>query len=451
MLFTVNWLNKIFPNVKGEVTDKKIDSILTDSRKKAKDSLFIPIVGENFDSHEFINQAYENGAIATLWEKGRKEPEGLPESFLVFYVDDTIKALQFLANAYRHEINPTVIGITGSNGKTTTKDIVASIAKEQYKTHFTNGNLNNELGLPFTILSMPRETEVLVLEMGMSSFGEIELLSNIAKPDYAVITNIGESHIEYLGSREGIAKAKLEIITGLSNTGKLIIDGDESLLNHVHQQDNVVKVGFSSKNDFVISNVEILHHKTTFTGSDGEDYTVSLLGSHHAKNSGYGIIIGKLLGIPKEKVKKALETLQLTGMRFELLKGRNDVSLINDAYNASPTSMMAAVEVVKQMDGFETKVVVLGDIYELGDQSKKLHANVANVINEQISVLYTVGNDSKAISDAVKGKFPNMTVKHIENKEDVPNELQDYLNNQTLILFKGSRGMELETVIRQLQ
>ncbi|WP_042145002.1 UDP-N-acetylmuramoyl-tripeptide--D-alanyl-D-alanine ligase [Paucisalibacillus sp. EB02] len=452
MLFTVNWLRTVFPDVRGKSDDdKKIYRFFTDSRIKSEDSLFIPIVGESLDGHEFIKQAYENGAIATLWDKNKALPNGLPDDLIVFLVDDTTKALQHLASTYRDEINPIVIGVTGSNGKTTTKDIVASIVKEKYETHFTDGNFNNEYGLPFTILSMSRDTEVLVLEMGMSSFGEIELLSNIAKPDYGVITNIGESHIEYLGSREGIAKAKLEILSGLNKNGKLIIDGDEELLSHVHAQNNVIKVGFGTNNDFIASDIELKRNDTSFKGSDGNDYTVSLLGSHNVKNASYGVVLGKLLGINTKKIQDALQTLSLTGMRFELLSGVNEVSIINDAYNASPTSMMAAIDVVQQMGGFKDKVVVLGDVYELGEQSKTLHETVAEVVNDSITCLFTIGEDSCVISEVVQKKFPNMKVKHFHVKEDVLPELQQYLSRDTLILFKASRGMKLESIIEELK
>ncbi|MBC5635872.1 UDP-N-acetylmuramoyl-tripeptide--D-alanyl-D-alanine ligase [Ornithinibacillus sp. BX22] len=452
MLFTCNWLSDVFPNVKGKMDgDKQIKTFFTDSRIVSEDALFIPIVGEKFDGHEFIMQALENGAIASLWDKSKQLPEGLPEDFLIFYVDDTTKALQHLASCYRDEVNPIVVGITGSNGKTTTKDIVAAIAKEEYKTHFTDGNFNNEFGLPFTILSMQRDTEMLVLEMGMSSFGEIELLSNIAKPDYAIITNIGESHIEYLGSREGIAKAKLEIVSGLKKHGKLIIDGDEALLSHVHQNENVVKVGFSEHNDFIISNIELLREKTSFTGSDGIAYTVSLLGSHNAKNAGFGIALGELIGIDKDKIQHALNSLTLTGMRLEMLTGKNGVAIINDAYNASPTSMMAAIQVVQKMNGFSNKVLVLGDIYELGADSKSLHETVADAVNESISYIYTVGEDSAVIGRAVKRKYPEMIVKHFSQKEEVLPELRQHLNQDTLILFKASRGMKLESIIEEIK
>src|SRR5690625_883132 len=289
MLFTTNWLTTIFSEYEGAANDRiSIEEVSTDSRVKARKSLFIPLVGENFDGHAHVKQAFDNGAVAVLWEKQKTLPDFLPTDFPVFYVDDTLVALQQLAASYRNDINPTVIGITGSNGKTTTKDIVSSVVKTTYKTHHTKGNLNNHIGLPLTILSMERDTEIIVLEMGMSHAGEIEKLSRIARPDYAIITNIGESHIEYLGSRQGIANAKLEILEGMGENSHLIIDGDEELLNPVHQKVNVTTCGFYKSNDVVIEQAHIFQEKTQFQ-VDGETYAISLLGKHHALNATYAI------------------------------------------------------------------------------------------------------------------------------------------------------------------
>src|SRR5699024_4815645 len=263
---------------------------MTDSRKFAANSLFIPIVGERFDSHQFLAQAIENGAVATLWDESQTIPEAFAEEISFFLVDDTIIAMQQLAKAYRKLIDPLVVGITGSNGKTTTKDLVSATLRQAFRAHATKGNFNNDIGLPLTILSMPRKTEVLILEMGMNHFHEIERLTYIAEPNYAIITNIGESHIEFLGSREGIAKAKLEIKEGLQQDGALIIDGDEALLDHIKQEKYVVSCGYSNNNDIVLSNIKLENQRTYFTYQQ-DTYHVPLLGKHHAKNACFAIWI----------------------------------------------------------------------------------------------------------------------------------------------------------------
>ncbi|ASK63584.1 UDP-N-acetylmuramoylalanyl-D-glutamate--2,6-diaminopimelate ligase [Virgibacillus phasianinus] len=452
MLFTTNWISTIFRNYSGVAEDTiQINEVVTDSRTRSSKSLFIPIVGENFDGHDFIKQAFDNGAVATIWNKNKELPSFLPTEFPVFFVDDTLRALQGLAAAYRKEIDPVVIGITGSNGKTTTKDLIASVMKSSYKTHATNGNFNNEIGLPLTVLAMDRKTEVLVLEMGMSNFGEIERLSKIALPDYAVITNIGESHIEYLGSREGIAKAKSEIVTGMTGNGYLLIDGDEPLLSAFHSKDRVIRCGFNTGNTVEINQVKISQDHTGFVLADGASYSVPLLGSHHALNATFAITLAKLMSIDSGVIQQALSSLQLTSMRFEMVSGRNDVSIINDAYNASPTSMKAAIDVVKQMSGFSTKILVLGDILELGEHAQSFHESIADVIDDSVSVLFTLGDQAKSINKKVTAMENGVVCKHFSTKEELAHGLEFYLNKDTLVLFKASRGMQFEKIIDKIK
>lgn len=219
----------------GTQKELMITGVTTDSRQAAAGQLFVPLVGEQFDGHEYLEQAVQNGAVAALWKKGKEVPESLAHVPLLI-VGDTLVALQRLATAYRSELFVRVVGITGSNGKTTTKDMAAAILGTSYKVHKTEGNFNNHIGLPLTVLQLEEDTEVAVLEMGMSGFGEIELLARIAQPDAAIITNIGDAHMLQLGSRAGIAKAKLEIATGLSEDGLLLYNGDEPLLEEELQR-----------------------------------------------------------------------------------------------------------------------------------------------------------------------------------------------------------------------
>ncbi|HEX6594841.1 MAG TPA: UDP-N-acetylmuramoyl-tripeptide--D-alanyl-D-alanine ligase [Bacillota bacterium] len=452
MLFTTQWLTSIFTQYRGEACDLiPIERVNTDSRKEAKRSLFIPIVGENFDGHDYIKEAFNHGAVATIWDRKKDLPRFLPTDFPVFFVDDTLHALQQLATAYRDRVNPTVIGITGSNGKTTTKDFVSSVLKQSFRTHYTQGNFNNHIGLPLTILSMDTDTEMLVLEMGMSDFGEIDLLSRIAQPTIAIITNIGESHLEFLGTREGIAKAKLEITNGLTEDGLLIIDGDEKLLEHLRDDYNIIRCGYHEHNDVIIQSYEINNQQTTFQLSNEKSYTIPLLGKHHAKNATYAIALGKKLGISDEKIYEALSTVALTSMRFEITEGKKGVSIINDAYNASPTSMKAAIDVVKQIEGFQNKVLVLGDIFELGEQSKRLHRSIGDVIEPPITALFTYGKAAEVISSTVQKHQTEIVCEHFSSKSELMSRLLSYVQRDTLILFKASRGMAFETLVEELQ
>lgn len=451
-IFTLADLTKIFNENQGVLQSSiYINEVMTDSRKATNNGLFIPIDGDNFDSHNFINQAIENGAIATLWERNKPLPSGFNSEFPVFFVEDTIKALQHLATDYRFMVNPIVVGITGSNGKTTTKDIVSTILASKYKTHATLGNLNNHIGLPLTILSMAPDTEVLVLEMGMNHFDEIDLLSRLSQPDYAIITNIGESHIEFLGSREGIAKAKLEITHGLKEEGTLIIDGDEKLLETIHTNHHLITCGFGQQNKLKLENVSIKENSTYFQLSEDESYELPLLGKHHAKNASYGIAVAKQLGMKPDEIKTALLQLNTTSMRFERLTGVNGVSIINDAYNASPTSMIAAIEVIKAMEGYKNKVLVLGDIFELGEQSRNMHESLSTSITAPITALFTLGNDIKSTNTAVEESNEILQNEHFETISALIEALQPYLNESSLILFKASRGMEFEKIVDKLK
>ncbi|MGY0692294.1 UDP-N-acetylmuramoyl-tripeptide--D-alanyl-D-alanine ligase [Virgibacillus sp. FSP13] len=451
MLFTTNWLTRFFTDFKGTALEAiSIDAVITDSRKETKNALFVPLVGDNFDGHDYVKQAFENGAVAVVWNKQKELPAFLPTDFPVFFVDHTQKALQTLAAAYREEVDPIVVGITGSNGKTTTKDITAAVMSSTYRTHCTEGNFNNHIGLPLTVLSMPNDTEVLVLEMGMNHFGEIEELSKLAKPDYAIITNIGESHIEYLGSREGIAKAKLEIIQGLKQDGCLVIDGDEALLKSLDKKSNVISCGFQRNNDVIIKQATINQNETVFVLSDGHEYKIPLLGKHHAKNATYAITLASRLRIPKEVIIQALRTLALTSMRFEMLTGTNGVSVINDAYNASPTSMKAAIEVVKQMTGFNNKVLILGDMFELGQHAGDLHQSVATVIDDSISAVFTFGEQAALISQAVNRENTSIVCNHFITRKELIDALEAYLKPDALLLFKASRGMQFESFVNAI-
>lgn len=452
MLFNSKWLAALFEEHDDNIDlEINISEVNTDSRAQMNQALFIPLVGDNFDGHDYIEQAIHNGSVAIMCSQGTKLPDFLPDGFPVFFVDDTLLGLQMLAAYYRQEINPVVIGITGSNGKTTTKDLVASVLKTSYKTHETKGNFNNHIGLPLTILSMSTDTEVLVLEMGMSDFGEIEKLSKIAKPDYGIITNIGESHIEYLGSRRGILKAKLEILCGMSEEAYLIIDGDEELFTSLSSRDQVIKCGFTNNNDVMIRHTKILMNETQFTIGNHESYNIPLLGKHHAQNATYAIILAKKLNITNTNIKKGLKDLKVTGMRFESFTGMNDVSIINDAYNASPTSMKAAIEVVKQMEGYHEKVLILGDVLELGDHSERLHQSISDVIGSPITALFTYGTEAQFISGCVKEKENNIVCTHFDSRDKLLDALEPYLRKHNLLLFKASRSMYFETFIEKIQ
>ncbi|HHW38295.1 MAG TPA: UDP-N-acetylmuramoyl-tripeptide--D-alanyl-D-alanine ligase [Bacillales bacterium] len=451
MKLSLGEIAEIFPaNMGAKDSDIFIQEITTDSRKQVSKGMFVPIVGDQFDGHDFIKDAINSGAIAGLWQEHKEVPSFIPTDFPLFFVKDTIEGLQQLAKLYLQKINPIVIGITGSNGKTTTKDLVFSVLQKKYNTYKTQGNFNNHIGLPLTLVSMPENTEVVILEMGMSNFGEISLLSRLSNPDYAIITNIGESHIEFLGSRAGIAKAKLEIIDGMKPIGKIIVDGDEPLLSTIEKGPLVIRCGFNPDNDLLISNVKFENDHHYFI-VNGNQFELSLLGRHNVKNASYAIALAMELAVPIEAVKKGLEKIELTGMRLERMIGKKGALIINDAYNSSPTSMKAAIDTIKDYQQYDRKVLVLGDMYELGPNEEELHRSVADVINEPITDVIAIGEKGKWIADEIREREIPVHVYSFLRKEEALPFITEILSPEAVLLFKASRGAKLESLVNELK
>jgi UDP-N-acetylmuramoyl-tripeptide--D-alanyl-D-alanine ligase len=437
----------------AQFEDLIIKGVSIDTRKIEKGNLFVPFKGENVDGHRFVRQAVEKGASAALWDKNVPNP---PEDIPVLVVDDPLLALQSLANQYRHQLDLKVVGITGSNGKTTTKDMVASLLGTKYNVHKTQGNYNNHIGLPLTILALPHDAEVAVLEMGMSGFGEIELLSEISQPDAAIITNIGESHLQDLGSREGITKAKLEIVQGLKEGGLFAYYGDEPLLKEQVKDlslNHVETFGRSEANTIYPVKIDMNNEGSRFETScyEGEAFFLPVLGQHNIHNALAAILIAKEFGVTVEEMKKGLNSLKLTGMRMEMTEGQKGEKIINDAYNASPTSMKAAVRLVSELEGFNTKILVLGDMLELGDNEEEFHLEIGRMIDpEKIQRVYTYGELGKFIAKGALERFSLENVHAFQDKNELAQKLKDYTQGGELILFKASRGMKLEEVIDAL-
>ncbi|WP_100373295.1 UDP-N-acetylmuramoyl-tripeptide--D-alanyl-D-alanine ligase [Bacillus sp. FJAT-45037] len=443
-------LNGVIKSKRFAQQEQSFTAVSTDTRTIKKDDLFVPLIGERFNGHDYVNVAAKNGSTASLWQEGQPIPSDLPIDFQLYIVKDTLSALQQMAKAYRIEVNPKVIGITGSNGKTTTKDILASILSVSGKTFKTQGNFNNHIGLPLTILAMPSTCQYLILEMGMSGFGEIELLTKLAEPDLAIVTNIGESHMEQLGSRSGIAKAKMEIKEGLRRNGKVFIDSDEPLLESWNSPE-IVRVGFQQA-DLSVDQVVATSDGYQFV-MDGEHFKLSMLGKHNVKNAAYCIAVAKKLGMSSEKIKQGLSNLSLTSMRLERVSGSIGELIVNDAYNASPTSMIAAIEAVKMIPNYTKRIIVLGDMFELGSDEKSLHESVAKVIEAPITHVITIGERAKWITDALKKTQMNVTptLFHGDTKDEAAKWLPTVVDKDTVVLFKASRGMKLEEVIKDYQ
>ncbi|HGE5781848.1 MULTISPECIES: UDP-N-acetylmuramoyl-tripeptide--D-alanyl-D-alanine ligase [Bacillus] len=435
--------------------NETVQGVSIDTRKITTGNLYIPIQGDRFDGHSFVEKAIENGAVATLWKKNVKNP---PVNIPVIFVEDTLEALQTLAKSYRDQLDVKVIGVTGSNGKTSTKDIVTSLLATKFKVQKTEGNFNNHIGLPLTILSLEENTEMAVLEMGMSGRGEIEFLSKLARPNAAIITNIGEAHLLDLGSRDAIAEAKLEIVTGLQDGGVFVYNGDEPLLTNRVPSMNLaaetITFGDARANNYYPTSVTLQATGTYFKMNQDENvaFYLPVLGKHNVYNTLASMAIAKYFGVTWEEMKRGLVTLQMTGMRMEIVKTENGLTIINDAYNASPTAMEAAFHLMNGLDGFSKKIVVLGDMLELGNQEVQFHYEVGKLIDPaRISYVFTYGRLGAQIAEGAKINFPNERVKAYDNKEELVKNLQAVVDVKDVVLVKASRGMKLEEVITMLK
>lgn len=433
-----------------EYEDIVVTGISIDTRTINPGDLFVPFRGEAVNGHRFVEQAFEKGAAASLWLKDEPNP---PQNRPLIFVEDAEAALQQMAVAYRSEHKATFIGITGSNGKTSTKDILAGALSPYFKVQKTIGNFNNQLGLPITILQLDEDTEVSVLEMGMSGFGEIELLTRIARPHLAVITNIGEAHMQELGSREGIAQAKYEITKGLLEEGLLFYDGDEPLLRKLVAEDSdteTMSFGFGEENTLIASDIETIETGSRFTvkGMIEGTFEISVLGEHQVKNTLGVMLIGKALGLTDAQIRTSLKQVALTDMRMQLVPVEKGPLFINDAYNAAPTSMRAAIQFVKATNLRPEKWLVLGDMLELGDDEKKFHEQMAEVIDESISRVCLYGPRMKWLYERLEPKLGAIRLVYTEaDYEPIIEAIRRDANEETLILLKGSRGMKLETIV----
>ncbi|MDR3156595.1 MAG: UDP-N-acetylmuramoyl-tripeptide--D-alanyl-D-alanine ligase [Lactobacillales bacterium] len=439
-------------NISKSFANQKITGVEFDSRKIKAGNLFIPLNGQR-NGHEFARLAQENGAIATLWsEKSTQAPSGM----VYFQVKNTLLAMQQLASYFLAKIKPITIAITGSNGKTSTKDLTASVLSTTYKTYKTQGNYNNEIGLPYTILSMPDFTETLVLEMGMDHPKDLRLLSMIAKPDITAITMIGESHLENFGTRKKIAKGKIEIIDGLKPQGELIIPSDEPLLElftkNVSQK--ITTFGFTHSSDFQAQIIQEAKNYTSFSLNflEGE-FHLPLSGSFYVKNALIAAYIGRKLDVATFNIKKGLEEVQLTPNRTEWLTRADGAEILSDVYNANPTAMNLILEYFRVLPTSGKRIIILGDMLELGKKSKEFHQELASLINpETIQTVILYGEEMKNLAKILWEKYPQTKVFHFSKneKQELIDEAKKQIHPHDMVLLKASNGMKLSEVVSAL-
>jgi len=448
-------LKDIAEAVSGKIVNQQpaeITGVQFDSRKISENELFVPIIADR-DGHDFIKSAMENGAGAAFWSKSEAE---VPKDFPVILVEDTFEALRVFAKWHLKQVNPTVVGVTGSNGKTTTKDMTAAVLAQKYQTHKTEGNYNNQIGLPMTVLSMPEDTEAVVLEMGMDKPGEIHALSTLAEPDLAVITMIGESHIEFFGSRAKIADTKMEIVDGLKDNGTFIYNGDEPLLeSRAMNIQNKKTFGQTDSADIYPSEIDGGTRATTFkTNLNFDmDITIPTPGKYNVQNALAATLAGVELGLSLDEIKAGLESFKLTKNRLQWINGLDKSFILNDAYNASPSSMKAVLEYFSTISIKGKKIVVLGDILELGDLSKELHQSLSSsLLKEPFDFVVLYGNQMKYLYESLEDKLPKEKLIHFSgDKSQMVDYLKQTISSEDAVLIKSSFGTDLLSVVDALK
>ena len=436
------FLNDIISLINGNILcgeNTPLNSFSINSKEINEDDIFVGIKGETIDGSKFYLDALKNGAKGAIINKGFYT-ESIDNKFVV-EVEDTTLALQQIASYKRSKINIPVVAITGSVGKTSTKDMISSVLETKYKVCKTKGNLNNHLGVPLTILSL-KDEDILVVEMGMNHLGEISVLSNIAKPTIGVITNVGTAHIGNLGSRENILKAKLEILDGMNN-GKLVINNDNDMLHnwYLNNKENVITIGINNDSDYIAT--DISYGDITSFKYNNEEIIVKVGGEAFVYNALVGIAVGSLLNIDINDIKKGISNLELSHNRLEIIE-KNGYKIINDCYNANYDSMKEGINNLYKYSN--RKIAVLGDMLELGDYSEELHRKVGKEINSNIDILVTVGEESKYIDEEANSKEKY----HFNNNIDAINYLKNTITNGDTILVKASNGMKFKEIVSEL-
>ena len=429
---------------------KEVDGVAIDSRKIEKDWLFIPIKGARVDGHTFIRQVMDKGALCTLTEQNLGDT-----SFSYILVESCEAAMKAIAEHYRVSLGIKVVGITGSVGKTSTKEMIASVLSQKYKVLKTAGNFNNEIGLPLTIFNIREEHEVAVLEMGINHFGEMHRLTKMAHPDICVITNIGLCHLENLIDRDGVLRAKSEMFDYMADDALIVLNGDDDKLSTVTNVKGIEPsfFGLSSNLDAYADNIKneslggvscSLH-----LGDADLDVLIPIPGEHMVYNALAGALIGQKLGLTSEEIKSGIEALVPVSGRNNLIATENAL-IIDDCYNANPISTKASLDVLATADN--RKVAILGDMFELGENEKELHYDVGKYVAEKgIDLLIAIGELSENTAKGALSQHSDVMVVHFQTKADFFTEMDQLLKKEDAILVKASHGMNFPEVVEKLR
>lgn len=427
-----------------DMSDVEINEISTDSRSIPKASLFVALKGERFDGNKFVDEAFAKGASACVAEKDSPFVDKNTKNLIL--VENTEKALLDIAHYYRNKLSPKLVGVTGSVGKTTTKEMIYAVLSERFNTHKTQGNLNNQIGLPKTLLQLDKSVEMAVIEMGMSDLGEIHELSMCAVPDISVITTIGVSHLENLGTRENILKAKLEITDGMKASSPLVINTDNDMLSTVKLDRPVITYGIEKKADVMATDIESDGENTSFS-INGVRVMIPCIGIHNVYNALAAFAIAKHFGMTDEEIVRGLKNYAPSGMRQRITKV-GDTTVVEDCYNASPDSVTAALKALASMSVNGRKIAVLGDMLELGTVSKQGHFDAGKLCAElNIDELVCLGDEAKEYERGCRLYGGKAT--WFEDRDELAKYLVQTAKQGDILWFKASRGMKFEELIEK--
>ena len=425
-----------------------LDNFSHDTRTIQDGDIYVGIRGESFDGNKFYIDAFDKGAKACIVDN--IDVNNIPDKYkdkTIVLVDDSLKCIQDLARYKRSLYNIPVVGVTGSVGKTSTKDMIYSVLSTKYKVLKTEGNNNNHIGLPFTILRL-KDEDIMVIEMGMNNFGEISFLTNIAKPTMAVITNVGTAHIGNLGSRENIMKAKLEIIEGLE--GPLVINNDNDILHdnidYIKSLNKVITIGIDNNSDYMAKDI---NSDLTEFKINNNDIKCNIGNTAFIYNSLVAYVMGILCNVDIESITKGIENFKLTSNRLEFKKLNSGVTLIDDTYNASLDSIKSSLEILLRREG-KRKIAVIGDVLELGSFSENLHEEIGKVLlDSNLDYIVTIGNETD-YTDKYLMCNNYVNLKHFSNEKESYEYISKLVKDGDLVLFKGSHGMHLSNIIKYL-
>lgn len=443
-------LREVIEAINGKILIQKkeeFNNLCIDTRRIEENNIYLAIKGETFNGNNFVEEAFKKGASIAIVDEILFDIE--KASGTVILVENTLNALLELANYYRRKLNLKVVGITGSCGKTSTKDLVAGFLSSKYKVFKTKGNFNNQIGLPLMILELDSSHDVAVLEMGMSDLNEIDLLAKTAMPDLALITNIGLSHIENLKTQENIFKAKMEIVNYFNEKNTLILNSEDNFLAKVNNKCfEIFKIGYNCEYDVFASNIILEEDKTIFTANykgESSEFIIPMAGKHNVLNSLLAIGVSLKLGLSFEEMKAGIKNIEATSMRLQVIK-KDNITIINDCYNASPDSMKSALDVLSAYKEGR-KIAILGNMNELGHKSFDSHKEVGIYAKDKVDNLIVIGDYLEAYEEG----YAKENIIKFKTKEEFIENIKNTISLNDVILVKASRGVKFENIVLALK